>query len=207
VLVGHYAPALALKRAAPSVPLWVLFVAAQAVDFLFAALVFAGIESAEVRPGQHPRFAVTQGVITHSLAMSAIWAVAVAAAGRATGHARAGVVLGVAVLSHWLTDLLVHAPDLPLAFDPTQTVGLALWRWPWVGFALDVGLVLAAAVWWGRTLDPAARRRLSGLVGALVVVQVLADFVIPFPPTQYQMMASATAVNAGLAILAWRLRL
>ena len=48
MFIGHYGPALAVKGFAKSVPLWVLFVAAQWVDFLWAALVIMGIEKVRI---------------------------------------------------------------------------------------------------------------------------------------------------------------
>jgi hypothetical protein len=50
-LIGHYAPALVLQRARPSVRLWQLFVATQLVDVLWTAFVFGGIEHARIVPG------------------------------------------------------------------------------------------------------------------------------------------------------------
>ncbi len=44
MFIGHYGPAFAAKAVVKTVPLWVLFVAAQWVDFLWAAFVIAGVE-------------------------------------------------------------------------------------------------------------------------------------------------------------------
>ena len=39
---------------------------------------------------------------------------------------RAAWILAGAVLSHWFLDLLVHRPDLPLAFGESRKVGFGL---------------------------------------------------------------------------------
>jgi hypothetical protein len=39
-----------------------------------------------------------------------------------------GYLLGAAVLSHWLLDLVVHARDLPL-YDNTMKMGFGLWNY------------------------------------------------------------------------------
>jgi hypothetical protein len=48
MFIGHYGPALAAKGFAKAVPLWVLFVAAQWVDFLWAGFVIVGIEKVRI---------------------------------------------------------------------------------------------------------------------------------------------------------------
>ena len=44
MFIGHYGPAFAAKAAVRAVPLWMLFIAAQWVDFLWAGLVILGVE-------------------------------------------------------------------------------------------------------------------------------------------------------------------
>ena len=44
---------------------------------------------------------------------------------RSPSTARMGLLLGAAVLSHWLLDLVVHARDLPL-YDNTMKMGFVL---------------------------------------------------------------------------------
>src|SRR6185503_14987370 len=51
VFIGHFAVALAAKRAAPEVSLGTLFLAAQLADLVWPTLVLLGIESFAIRPG------------------------------------------------------------------------------------------------------------------------------------------------------------
>jgi len=62
------------------------------------------------------------------LAMSVVWAaIAGHFARRAFGSLRAGVVVSVLVVSHWVFNYVTHRPDLPLwPFGPR--VGLGLWN-------------------------------------------------------------------------------
>lgn len=203
MLVGHYAPALALRRVAPTVPLWLLFVAAQAVDLGFFTLVFAGVESGTMHPGEAPRFVVTHGVWSHSLLMTLVYGAAVVVGGWSLGRLREGAVLGIAVASHWLGDALVHAPDLPVAFDQSRAIGLSLWSYPWLALALELGLTLGAGWWWLSSLKGRARRRARTLLGALVVTQLLGDFVVPLPPTDVRLGVSALGLYAAMGFAAW----
>jgi hypothetical protein len=47
------------------------------------------------------------------------------------------------VLSHWILDLLVHRPDLPLSPRSFTVLGLGLWNSPLWTLGLEFGLFLA----------------------------------------------------------------
>jgi len=51
MFVGHYSVAFAVKSDRNKIPLWVLFVAVQLLDFLWAPLVLLGIEKVRIVPG------------------------------------------------------------------------------------------------------------------------------------------------------------
>ncbi len=51
MFIGHYGPAFAAKPVARQVPLWVLFVAVQALDFCWSGLILLGVEKAHIVPG------------------------------------------------------------------------------------------------------------------------------------------------------------
>ena len=203
MFAGHYAPALALRRADSGVPLWALLLATQAVDVGFSLLVLSGLESAELRPDAAPRLHVTHGVYTHSLLMTGVYAAAIILLGRALDRPRAGLVLAAAMASHWLGDFLVHDPDLPLAFDDAHAVGLSLWSWPVAAWALEVGLLLAAGAFWLRPLQGRARRRGTTLVVGLVVMQTLADFVSPLPPDDIALAITMLPTFLAIATAGW----
>ncbi len=41
---------------------------------------------------------------------------------------RTAVVVGIALLSHWILDFITHRPDMPILFGGTMYVGLGLWN-------------------------------------------------------------------------------
>ena len=51
MFVGHYGVAFAVKTERNKIPLWVLFVAVQLLDFLWAPFVLLGIEKVRFVPG------------------------------------------------------------------------------------------------------------------------------------------------------------
>lgn len=128
--LAHAGVALAAKRIAPRAPLIGLLVAAYAIDFIWAAFFFAGVEHLP-QPA-----ATTTNPWSHGLLMAAIWS---GLAGFITAlisrNLRTGLVGGLLVFSHWVVDFISHPmtaafpgdTGLSLLFDGSPTVGLGLW--------------------------------------------------------------------------------
>jgi hypothetical protein len=150
MFIGHYGPAFMAKAAVRSIPLWVLFIAAQWVDFLWAGLVIAGVEKVRIIEnffGLSPLdlyFMPFSHGLPSAILLSLVIGGIVAAFMRA--H-RAAIVLAVAAtaFSHWLLDLIVHRPDLPLWLDDMK-VGFGLWQFPFVSVPTEIALMLLG-VW------------------------------------------------------------
>lgn len=148
MFIGHYGPAYAIKRWQPEIPIFALFIAVQLVDVAWAVLVPLGIEKVRIVPGITASSPLDLYYMpyTHSLVAAVFWSVVggivYALLKRCKRFTRVSMAVGVAVLSHWLLDLLVHRPDLPL-YDNTAKVGLGLWNFPMPAFALEIGSVLA----------------------------------------------------------------
>jgi len=54
------------------------------------------------------------------------------------------LVVALAVFSHWLLDLIVHTPDLPLWSDASLKLGFGLWNSAIGTYALEAVLLLSA---------------------------------------------------------------
>jgi len=131
MFIGHYAVALAAKRAAPRTSLATLFAAAQLLDLAWPLLLILGIERVRIAPGDtaFTPLDFESYPWTHSLLAVAVWAVAFALLyRRRSNDTQAAIVVGALVMSHWLLDLLTHRPDLPLAPGGGVRVGLGLWN-------------------------------------------------------------------------------
>jgi hypothetical protein len=188
MFVGHYSVAFAAKSEKNKIPLWVLFIAVQFLDYIWATLVLLGIEKLRVIKG------FTAGSMldsyfhpySHSLPTALIWS-AVAALGykaiwRANASNSAAVVVGLAVFSHWVLDFIAHPRDLPL-YDNTMKVGLGMWDYRDPEFALEIALLAGGIVLYlTRNVMPAVRRKaVIGFGIALVVVQI-GDTYVPRTP-------------------------
>lgn len=129
-VIAHLGVGLAAKRVAPKANVGVLILGAYAIDIIFGAFYFAGIEH---MPGPNP---VTTNPWSHGLFMALVWSLSLGLIALAISHSRrAAIIAGLLVFSHWVIDFISHPmtgayPDdtrLSLFFDGSPTVGLGLW--------------------------------------------------------------------------------
>src|SRR5213596_870294 len=150
MFIGHYGVAFAVKRADRQIPLWLLFVAVQFVDVIWSVLIFLGVEKARITRdyvGSLP-LDLYYMPYTHSLPGATVWALLAYCGCRLFTSRRASLLIALAVSSHWVLDLIVHRPDLPL-YDNARKVGFALWNYPVAALALEVALYFGA-LWFYR---------------------------------------------------------
>ena len=188
MFMGHYAPAVwdtQRGKGIVLVPVWMAFLAVQFMDIVFALLAMVGIEGETRMIGGEPYFTIPY---SHSLLTALGWAVIgglIFKLMRPKSDAKGFWVVFGLVFSHWVLDLIVHRPDLPLWPGSTVELGLSVWNWPYLAFVLEMGLLLAAFIYWVRvTTGP--RNSLIGLT-ALFIFMCLIQFVfITAPGIQVQ---------------------
>lgn len=148
MFTGHFAAAIAAKAVAPRAPLWVYIGASQFVDIIWSGLIIAGIEKVgfdETLKGSPLDLSFMP--YTHSLPAALGWSLLAALIARRWWPSGTAAMIGLVTFSHWLTDLLVHRPDLPLGFTGPK-LGLGLWNYPAAEMALEIGLLgLATGMW------------------------------------------------------------
>ena len=182
-----------------------LFLAAQFVDLLWPTLLMLGVERVRIitEPVPGPPLAFEYYPFSHSLLAVCIWGVLFALVYYALRRSRRGAwVLGLLVLSHWLLDLIVHSPDLPLYPGSAQRVGFALWSSPMIElpfelaiFAAGVGLYLRATA----ANDATGIWALWSLVAFLLIIHLANTFGSP-PPS---VAALAWAGQAQWLLVIW----
>jgi len=153
MFVGHYGISFAIKGAERRLPLRLLFLAVQFVDILWSILILLGIEKVRIVPGITATNPLDLYYMpyTHSLVAAVVWSVLVFlgyrmfVSQRSASPDRLALFLALAVFSHWILDLLVHRPDLPL-YDNSHKVGLGLWNYPMPTFALEA-VILFGGMW------------------------------------------------------------
>lgn len=187
MFIGHFGAGLAGKRVVPRIKLGTLFIASQFIDLLWPLFVMLGIERVRVDPGNT---AVTPldfyyYPFTHSLLGVIFWALLVGLLFFLIRKSvRGSVFLGILVISHWLLDLIVHAPDLPLAPGTHTLVGLGLWNSFYGSLILELAFFAIGFWLYVRTTvasDRVGTFALWGLALFLVVI-TLANYYGPPPP-------------------------
>jgi hypothetical protein len=206
VFIGHFGLALGAKRSAPTVSLGTLFLACQFADLLWPTLVMFGMERVEVQPGatlMTPLDFVSYPY-SHSLLALTVWGVLLCAVYVAVRHSTlaAGVTLMLLVLSHWVLDVVVHRPDMPLTMTGSRRLGLGLWNSMAATFAVELTIFAVGLVIYARTT--VARDRVGSIgfwsLAAFLLAVFFANAFGPPPPTA---AAVAWAAQAMWLLVIW----
>lgn len=199
MFIGHIGAALAAKRATPRTSLGTLVAAALLVDLVWPVLLLAGVERVQIVPGSTPflRLEFDHYPFTHSGVGVLAWAAAFGAVYLwRTGSRRGAAVVAALVVSHWVLDLVVHRPDLPVVWSGPK-VGLGLWRSVPGTLAVELPLFGAGLLVYAlatRPIDRVGRFALWGYA-AFLLAAYAANALGPPPP-------SAQAIGvAGLSLL------
>jgi hypothetical protein len=191
MFVGHYSVAFAARSEKNKIPLWVLFIAVQFLDYIWATLVLLGIEKLRVIKG------FTAGSMldsyfhpySHSLIAAMAWSVIAALAYKRLccwlGYVytkSAGLIVGLAVFSHWILDLIAHPRDLAI-YDNKWKVGFGLWNYRDPEFALEIGLLAGGIMLYlTRSVMPAIRKGAMIAFGVALVIIQIGDTYVPRNP-------------------------
>jgi len=127
--INHTATALILKRQFPSVPLFGLILATEAIEYLWVGLNLIGIEHTIIAEPMrsvadvhliHMPFShsiVTSALIAILIGLTVLWR-----------EGKTAFAISLAVFSHIVLDLLVHAPDIAIApFFNAEKMGTGLY--------------------------------------------------------------------------------
>jgi hypothetical protein len=188
MFLGHYGMALAAKRAVPRESLGATVAASQWIDLLWPVFLILGLEKVRIVPGFMAASSLefVDYPITHSLIAVLGWGFLVGGAYfLLTRRARGAWVMGALVVSHWLLDLPVHSPDLPLWPGSDVLLGGGLWNSLPLTLILEFGLFFAGLVLYVRGTEARDRVGRWGL-GAMVLTLslfYLSSFAAP-PPSE-----------------------
>jgi membrane-bound metal-dependent hydrolase YbcI (DUF457 family) len=208
MFLGHFAVAFAAKRVASRASLGTLVFAAQFLDLIWPILVLLGVERVRIDPGntRMTPLAFESYPISQSLVLALLWSGVIATVHRMRSRsARAALVVGAAVFSHWVLDWLTHRPDLQLVPGAETRAGLGLWNNPPLTVAIESCMFLLAVASYviqTRPRDAIGRFGLSAFIIFLTVVYAL-NLTSPPPPSSQIVAASALALWLLVPWAAW----
>jgi len=204
MFLGHIGAGMAAKRVAPRPALGTLVMAAQWVDGIWPLFMLLGLEEVRILPG-HTAVTPLEFVsypYTHSLLAGIGWGALLGGAYLAKrGDRRGAIWIAALVLSHWVLDVISHAPDVP-TWPGGPKLGLGLWNS--VPATLVVEAVLFAGGAWIYSTATSARDAIGRwawwtFIAVLVVIYVASVFGPP-PPSE---SAIAWAGLAGWLFVPW----
>ncbi|MBS0374494.1 MAG: hypothetical protein JSR73_07915 [Proteobacteria bacterium] len=199
MFAGHVGAGLAIAGCEPRINAGWLVFAALWLDTVLWILVLAGVETVALpAPGVSSQpsfvFPYSHGLIA-SLAWSALAAAAVGWAAQAT-PGRAALLMAAAVASHWLLDVVVHRPELPLVGAASIPLGLGLYDRLPVALGLEAAVLVAGAAFYARRTRLAPRRRWAILAtAALSLLMTIAGMTLAPPPPSATTMAVSSLVT------------
>lgn len=210
MFAGHIGVALAAARVEPRANVGVFAAASLLLDLLLWFFILVGWESVVIPADfPHTHQAAFAFPYSHGLFASVVWSVLAGAIVFLLPRTRVGgkpgpafLVAGV-VFSHWLLDVLVHRPELPVTGAASRHVGLGLWDDMPLALGVEAALVLLGAVLF---LRGCGLTRPKWLALAVLVVLVLAFTVVgmtvaPPPPSTVAMAGSSLCTIVLLCLL------
>lgn len=213
MFAGHVGIALAMGSVERRVNVGVLVAAALWLDVALWSFVLLGWESVSI-PADFARTHQPEYVFpySHGLVAALGWSALAGAAGwlgcagLGTARWRAAALVAAAVFSHWLLDVLVHRPEMPLAGTASRAVGLGLWDHLPAALAVEAAVVLLGMGLYlpGCGLSRGKSATLAVLCLALLALTAAGMTVAPPPPSALAMAGSSlVTIVLACALAAW----
>ncbi len=207
MFIGHFAVGFAAKKVAPKASLGTLIVAPMLLDGLWPFFLLAGWERVRIAPGNtafNPLI-FEYYPLSHSLVMATMWSVPFATIYFWRTRYRTGAaVIGLAVVSHWFLDVIVHGADLPLYPGGKMLVGLGLWNSIAATLVVE-GAMFAAGVWIYASVSQTRDRVGSVALWAFVTLLVALYLGAAFgpPPPSVRALAVTSLLGWLFPLWAW----
>ncbi|HEY6435150.1 MAG TPA: hypothetical protein VIY47_01050 [Ignavibacteriaceae bacterium] len=205
MFIGHFGAGFTGKKFSKTASLGTYFMAAQWVDLVWPILVLLGIEKVKIEPGisSVTPLDFSYYPFTHSLFGVLIWALLFGFVYfLIKKNSKVAIILGLLVLSHWVLDLFVHIPDLPIFPGLDIKVGLGLWN-SLVATVILEGLVFTVGLF--LYLNSTKAKNRTGTFSLLGLIVFLAAIYISnlFGPPPPSAEAIGIVGNAQWLIVLW----
>jgi FtsH-binding integral membrane protein len=207
MFIGHFGLGLGVKKAAPSISLGFIFMAVQFLDLLWPTFLLLDVEHVEINAevGAPVPLVFTDYPYSHSLLMALVWSLALALVyWLIKKNGRGALIIAACVLSHWVLDLFVHVPDLPLYPGGAERFGLGMWKFPVLTFIVESFLFIGGLILYLKATRPKNKKGaiIFWILIGLLVVSHLANAFSP-PPNSVTAIAWGAQLMWLLVILAF----
>ena len=206
MFIGHFAVAFAAKKAAPTVSLGTLMLAAQFVDMLWPVFLLLGFEHVRIAPGitAFTPFDFYDYPISHSLLTGMEWGLVFGGAYYSfrSKDIRAAWILAGCVVSHWFLDVASHRPDMPIFPWSDVKVGLGLWNSVPATLAVELSLFATGVFVYLRSTTTTNQQGVWGMWG-FIGFALVAYAAAAFGPPPPNVPTLAWSAQAAWLLTAW----
>ena len=177
MVAGHFGFAAMAKSREKSAPLSALMLATVWLDIVFVPLVLAHLETMQ-RLHKGYGGLLIHADYTHSfVGMLGLSAILVAMFLPAQGK-RVAIVIALVSASHWVLDLVVHRPDMPVFpgnLGNFPHFGFGLWNHPPVAACVELILVITGAImYWRAAMSVSAKTGKGGTLASVSAAMIAA---------------------------------
>ena len=205
MFIGHFGLGFAAKKASPAISLGTLFMAVQFLDLIWPTLLLFHAEQVTIHPelGGNRVLEFTSYPYSHSLVMAIVWGLVFGGVYfLIKRNVRDSVIVGLAVLSHWVLDLVVHFHDLPLFTGPdSPKVGFAVWGNPVLTNVIEGVMFVVGIILYLRVANP--RKGVLWVLIALLVLTQVSNLFSPAPGSVAALGWSAQAQWLFVGLAYW----
>jgi len=182
MFIGHYGVSYAAKRFTPRTSLGTLFLSVQLLDVLFSVFVLVGLERLRIVKGftAYNPYDLVYMPYSHSLVGALVWALIAGLLMAALRGRAAGLWVGIAVFSHFVLDVPMHTPDLPIAGNDSLKIGFGLWNHRNLALIAELVVLLGGLAIYRQGASPTGPKRTATI--GLAIFLVLATLATPFTP-------------------------
>lgn len=205
MFIGHFAAALVAKRIDSQPSLGSTFMAAQWLDLLWPVLLLTGTERVMIEPGNSATTPLNfvHYPVSHSLMAVLLWSLLFGVTYYFIKRNRkAALLIGALVLSHWVLDLVVHIPDLPITPFSDTKVGMGLWNYKYVALTIEILFFLWSVYIYSKTTK-AVNKTGSISFWSLIVFLLIIHTANIFGPPQTDVKPIAVVGLAQWLLVAW----
>lgn len=203
MFIGHYGASFVARASERRVSLGWFFLAVQFLDVLFCSFVLTGIEHMRIVPGftEYNPYELYDMPLSHSLVAALGWSALAGVVALVLRQPRAvAVILGLCVLSHFVFDLPMHTPDLPVFSEAGPKLGFGLWNHRVLSLLTELA-VAGGGLWLYWTKRQPAKQRFFPFAITLLVLTLATPF-LPPPPSAAVFAIQALFAYVGLALWA-----
>ena len=144
MFAGHFGVAAAIKSKTPELPLWSLLVSTQLLDIAYIPFNLAGLDSMKpIGDGGYGKV-IIYAFYTHSFVGALLLSILAACLAGGFWGKKSGINIGLVAFSHWLLDLIVHRPDMPILpgnMGNFPLLGFGLWEFVSASILLEFLLI------------------------------------------------------------------